>query len=71
LLADQRAWIKQRNACKTPECLTKVYSQRIDELCAKYPATSGESPACTLVKDIEFSPQKYGSLSINPQVHNN
>jgi uncharacterized protein YecT (DUF1311 family) len=34
LLGDQRAWLKQRNICKTAECLSDSYTHRIDELCA-------------------------------------
>jgi uncharacterized protein YecT (DUF1311 family) len=36
LLDDQRAWLKQRNACQTIECLADAYTRRIDEVCARY-----------------------------------
>jgi uncharacterized protein YecT (DUF1311 family) len=48
LVADQRAWLKQRNLCKDENgsCLDKSYMQRIDELCKNYPVASGAQPNC-------------------------
>jgi uncharacterized protein YecT (DUF1311 family) len=54
---DQREWLKERNACKTSECLTEAYTHRIDELCTKYSAALDGAFACTLSKDIEFPEQ--------------
>jgi uncharacterized protein len=34
LLDGQRAWLKQRNACKTAECLADSYTRRIEDLCS-------------------------------------
>jgi uncharacterized protein YecT (DUF1311 family) len=54
---DQREWLKERDACKTSECLTETYTRRIDELCTKYSAALDGAFACTLSKDIEFPEQ--------------
>jgi len=35
--ADQRAWLKQRNACKTAVCIQTAYEKRITEVCTQYP----------------------------------
>jgi hypothetical protein len=40
LLDTQRVWLKQRNACKTPECLTDAYTRRIEELCEQHPESA-------------------------------
>lgn len=39
--ADQRAWIKRRNMCKTEECLKNEYIQRIESICSDYPVATG------------------------------
>ena len=46
LLTDQRTWLKQRNACKTGECLTNAYRTRLDELCNHYSIRSETYFAC-------------------------
>jgi uncharacterized protein YecT (DUF1311 family) len=53
LKRDQRAFIKMRNTCKTVECLTDVYTRRIEEVCTKYPVVTGVFPPCTLSKDTK------------------
>jgi len=37
LVADQRKWLKQRNSCKTEECLINAYRTRLKELCTNSP----------------------------------
>jgi uncharacterized protein len=60
LIADQRAWLRQRNACQTASCITTAYQQRIAALggqpSSNIPATQ-ESPA----------PQPGGLLPQTPQ----
>ena len=52
--ADQRAWIKRRNICKTEECLKKEYIRRIESICGDYPVANGvyASGAATCTKSI-------------------
>jgi hypothetical protein len=40
LLDTQRAWLKQRNACGTAQCLTDAYTRRIKELCEQHPESA-------------------------------
>jgi uncharacterized protein YecT (DUF1311 family) len=44
--ADQRAWFKQRNTCKTADCLRKSYILRIGQICNDYPVRSANPPTC-------------------------
>jgi uncharacterized protein YecT (DUF1311 family) len=40
LIDTQRAWLKQRNACETAQCLTDAYTRRIEELCEQHPESA-------------------------------
>jgi uncharacterized protein len=46
LQSAQSAWMKQRDTCKTTECLLDSYTKRITELCTNYPPISDRVPAC-------------------------
>ena len=41
LVTDQRVWLKQRNACKTADCLKNAYETRNKELCTNYKGFRG------------------------------
>ena len=43
--ADQKDWIAQRNRCKTPRCLRKVYHRRISVLYSEVSGTGPENEA--------------------------
>ena len=45
-------WIKQRNQCKTRQCIVDAYKKRLDETC-DYGVISGVHPICTLSDDFE------------------
>ncbi len=47
----QKQWLKQRNSCKTSECIENAYLARINAVC-DYPVISGVHPACTYADDI-------------------
>jgi uncharacterized protein YecT (DUF1311 family) len=46
LRSAQSAWLQQRNACNTVECLAESYSQRIDQLCTNYLPVSDRIFSC-------------------------
>ena len=48
LIADQRAWLKQRNSCKSTECLKDIYRTRIDEICNNYSGNPVKQVQCYL-----------------------
>ena len=43
----QRAWLKERNRCKTAQCIEQSYRKRIDALC-DYPALTGVNWGCAV-----------------------
>ena len=45
--ADQRAWLKQRNACKTATCIQTAYEKRITKVCTQYPISGNSEPLCS------------------------
>ena len=49
--SSQRTWLKKRNACKTDECLLKLYASRLDELC-ELPVISGVHFNCEMSDTI-------------------
>lgn len=52
VITDQRAWLKQRNACKIAQCLDESYRNRLDEICQKYPVATGREFECLSAGDI-------------------
>lgn len=52
-LGDQRAWLAERNACKTVTCLRQAYADRLDAL-ADAPATSQISLPGSVAGGIEI-----------------
>jgi len=48
LIADQRAWLKQRDSCKTTECLKDIYRTRIGEICNNYSVNPAKELQCYL-----------------------
>lgn len=54
LTTDQRTWLKQRNACKTTQCLDESYRNRLDEFCQKYPVASGQVFECVSSSELPF-----------------
>ena len=51
LRSSQRSWLKKRNACKTDDCLFKLYVSRVDELC-EIPVISGIHFICEMSDTI-------------------
>jgi hypothetical protein len=51
LVVDQRAWIKQRNACDHTACLFSIYIERIENICSSYHVMGGIQPLCVTVTD--------------------
>lgn len=43
IISQQRVWLKERNACATPECIEILYKQRLNELCNKHECTTQPS----------------------------
>ena len=43
ILAEQREWIAQRNRCKTPRCLRRIYHRRISVLYSEVEGTGPEN----------------------------
>lgn len=50
--AEQKAWLRRRNACTDYPCIEKLYRARIDQLC-EVPVLTGVHPPCTLSEAIE------------------
>jgi uncharacterized protein YecT (DUF1311 family) len=50
-IADQRAWLKQRNTCQTADCLRESYTLRIGQICNDYPVTSDNPPKCITAEE--------------------
>jgi len=46
LTLDQRNWLRQRNSCKSVDCLIGSYNRRIEELCVKYPLVTDPITSC-------------------------
>lgn len=47
LREEQKAWLRQRNACTDLKCLVGLYGDRVDELCH-----SGKHPGCILADEV-------------------
>lgn len=54
LTADQRLWLRQRNTCKSPQCVETSYRNRINELCKKYHPAPGQTFDCISSDDAPF-----------------
>ena len=40
ITSQQRAWLKERNACTTPECVENLYNRRLEQLGQQYNPSS-------------------------------
>lgn len=46
----QKKWLRERELCKTVQCIESVYRRRINDLC-EYPAVSGVNYGCAVTSD--------------------
>ncbi|MGH8374239.1 MAG: lysozyme inhibitor LprI family protein [Pseudomonas sp.] len=55
LKKEQRAWLAERNKCKTNKCLVDLYRKRVDDVC-EAPVVRGVHAACVPSSDISAGP---------------
>lgn len=56
LRQEQRDWLKQRNACRSSDCLRQVYRERVDSVC-DLPVVSGVHALCIDTEAVLAQPR--------------